>query len=96
MVTLALTRCSHSVRGLAYVDRIPYLFDNDAIYLQDSIALYCRDTIAMVVVHVNRDDTSLAPYKGEESEKKKGCFTHHHYQSVLGDQRALALGAYAP
>ena len=90
MITLALTRCSHSVRGLAYVDRIPYLSDNDAIYLQDRIALYCCDTIAMVVVHVNGDDTSLAPCKGEESKKEEGGSTHYHYQFGLEDQRGLS------
>ena len=94
MVTLALTCCPYTVRGLAYVDRIPYLSDNDAIYLQDRIALYCCDTIAMVVVHVNGNDTSLAPCKGEESNKEEGGSTHYHYQFELGEQRGLQRGLY--
>ena len=89
MITLALTRCSQSVRGLAYVDRIPYLLNNHTIYLQDSIVLYCCDTIAMVVVHVNGDDTSLTPNKGKESNKEEGSSTHYHYQFVLGDPKGL-------
>lgn len=90
-LALGLARCPYAVGGLAYVDRVSYLLNNHAIDLQDGVALYRCDAVTVIVMHVDRDDTSLATRKSKKEDKERDQSTHdHRHQVVSVGRRALA------